>query len=283
MADPDLNAESSREQSDSAYRPPFGVMRTARAPDSAQHVSRALQALELLAFQSLSVPQVADALQIHPRTARRLLSGLATEGYIEQTFDSRRRYRSTLRLAALGAEVIAHAELPRTAAPYVALLSARTGSVAHLVIASHRGAVCVVHTPAGHDAELPAPALGEVLPPHATAPGKVLLAHRQPWLGSVLSEPATRYTDRTLTSMTDIEAAMSTIRARGYAIEDGEYRPKAVGIAAPVFANDDVPAALAITTTTEAAQRRGMDDLIGEVSKAALALTQTLGGQPPSR
>ena len=49
-----------------------------------------------------------------------MLLRLAADGYIEQTFDSRRRYRATLRLAALGCQVIAHAELPRIAAPHVA-------------------------------------------------------------------------------------------------------------------------------------------------------------------
>jgi DNA-binding IclR family transcriptional regulator len=97
-----------------------------QAPTEAYYASRTLQALELLTFNDLSCPQVATTLQIHPRTARRLLLRLAADGYIEQTFDSRRRYRATLRLAALGCQVIAHAELPRIAAPYVAELHTAT-------------------------------------------------------------------------------------------------------------------------------------------------------------
>ena len=111
----------------------------------AHYASRTLQALELLAFQNLSCPELAAALGTHPRTARRLLARLVADGYAEPTFDTRRRYRATLRMAALGRQLIAHAELPRTAAPYVADLHAHTGATAHLVIPSYRGAVCVVH------------------------------------------------------------------------------------------------------------------------------------------
>ena len=57
-----------------------------------------------------------------PESSAKASSSLAADGYIAQTFDSRRRYRATLRVAALGCQVIAHAELPRIAAPHVAEL-----------------------------------------------------------------------------------------------------------------------------------------------------------------
>lgn len=257
----------------------YGVLRTARAPAGAHCVSRTLQALELLTFQSLSAPQVAAALQVSPRTARRLLLGMAADGYIEQTLDSRRRYRSTLRLAALGSQLVAHAALPRAAVPFVADLRARTGAVAHLVIPSYRGAVCVVHCDRPQAAEPPDPRVRELLPAHATAPGKVLLAHRQPWRDSVLAEPPPRYTDRTMTSTTAIEAAMTAIRERGYAVDDGEYRPDTVGIAAPIFTHREVPAALAVTIAIRPSEQQTMHALIEELVRAAAALTSALN--PP--
>ena len=38
----------------------------------AYFVTRTMRALELLAFGPLSVPQLAETMQIHPRTARRI-------------------------------------------------------------------------------------------------------------------------------------------------------------------------------------------------------------------
>jgi DNA-binding IclR family transcriptional regulator len=246
-----------------------------RAPTEAYCVSRTLQVLELLTFNDLSGPQVAAALQIHPRTARRMLLRLAADGYIEQTFDSRRRYRATLRLAALGCQVIAHAELARIAAPHVAELHTTTAAAAHLMIPSYRGVACVLHCDDPCGQQVARPMLRELLPAHATAAGKVLLAFRQPWRDSVLAGGLRRYTERTITEPFDFERAATEIRSHGYAIDDGEYRSGTLGIAAPVFIGDDVRAALAL-----ARRRDGVADvvdaLVERVVAAAAALTLAL-------
>jgi DNA-binding IclR family transcriptional regulator len=251
-----------------------------QAPTEAYYASRTLQALELLTFNDLSCPQVAAALQIHARTARRLLLRLAADGYIEQTFDSRRRYRATLRLAALGCQVIAHAELPRVAAPHVAELHTTTGGVAHLMIPSYRGVACVVHCADACARHPPQPMLRELLPAHATAAGKVLLAFRQPWRDSVLASPLRRYTEGTITSPREIERAATQIRGRGYAVDDGEYRPETLGIAAPVFVRDHVPAALVLSRPHDCVAYI-VDALIERVVTAAAALTGALKQPEP--
>ena len=245
-----------------------------REPVRAYYASRTLQALELLAFQNLSCPELAAALGTHPRTARRLLARLVADDYAEPTSDTRRRYRATLRTAALGRQLIAHAALPRWAAPYVADLHARTGATAHLVIPSYRGAVCVVHC---HEqlAQAPEPMLQELLPAHATAAGKVLLSYRQPWRDSMLSERLQPYTDRTVTSRAEVEAAATQTRARGYAVDEGEYQPDTLAVAAPIFAEDRVPAAVALTLRTAAAPPcRG--ELTEHVVSTATAITDAL-------
>ena len=264
-------------------RPPVGPGST-----QAYYATRTLQALEPLTFNDLSCPQVAAALQIHPRTARRLLLRLAADGYIEQTFDNRRRYRATLRLAALGCQVIAHAELPRIAAPRVAEIHAQTGAIAHLMIPSYRGVACVVHCGDHGAAQLPEPMLRELVPAHATAAGKVLLAFRQPWRKSILARPLPRYTERTITSPLDIERAATQIRTLGYAIDHGEYRSATHGIAAPVLVRGDVLAALALSVARRDGVAGPLDGLIERVVASAAALTLALtrpeaGTRWPSR
>jgi DNA-binding IclR family transcriptional regulator len=248
----------------------------ARATE-AYYASRTLQALELLTFNDLSCPQVAATLQIHPRTARRLLGRLAADGYIEQTFDSRRRYRATLRLAALGSQLIAHHELPRVAARHVAQLRATTGAVAHMFIPSYRGVACVVHCETS--ASQPERALREVLPAHATAAGKVLLAFRQSWRDSILTQSLPRYTDATITSAPQLDRVATETRARGYAVDDGEYEDGVFGVAAPVFVGQDVPAALAISGPRSDAFAHNVDALAERVMSSASALRLTLNEQ----
>ena len=117
--------------------------------------------------------------------------------------------------------------------------------------------------------------LRELLPAHATAAGKVLLAFRQPWRDSVLANALPRYTDATITSRLDVERSATQVRACGYALDDGEYQPAMIGIAAPIFVGGDVPAAVALSGPRRDA---GLVDALRErVVSCAAALTLALG------
>jgi DNA-binding IclR family transcriptional regulator len=107
-------------------------------------VMNTLRALEQLALAPRSAPELAAGLQIDPRSARRLLKRLGAEGYVVQDGGYHRRYRATLRLAALGRQLLAHATLPRLAAPCLANLAATTSCVAHLWIPAASGTLSVL-------------------------------------------------------------------------------------------------------------------------------------------
>ena len=86
------------------------------APE-AWHVTRTLRVMELLAVRPRSAPELADALGVHARTARRLLKRLESEGYVTATEDRRRRYRPTMRVVALAGLAMERAELTAVAVP----------------------------------------------------------------------------------------------------------------------------------------------------------------------
>jgi DNA-binding IclR family transcriptional regulator len=113
----------------------------------------------------------------------------------------------------------------------VAQLHATTTLTAHLVVPSHDRELCPVHC-AG--AAIPEPRLRELIPAHCTAGGKALLAGRDRWRESLLSGPLRAYTDRTVTEPGAVERETVATRQRGYAVEDGEYRPGVRAVAAPV-------------------------------------------------
>jgi DNA-binding IclR family transcriptional regulator len=69
----------------------------------AYFVARTVRALERLAFAPASVPELADYLQIHPRTARRLIQRLRDEDYVIRP-PGARRYQLTPRLLAVAAQ-----------------------------------------------------------------------------------------------------------------------------------------------------------------------------------
>jgi DNA-binding IclR family transcriptional regulator len=218
-------------------------MPSAMAPE-ALYVARTMQVLELLAFQPLSAPQVAASLQIHPRTARRLLVRLHAEGYLTRSDDARRLYMPSMRVVALAGQVAARSPLTVGALPAVARLHEETGAAAHLAVPSYLSALCVVHA----DGACPARAHArELVPAHCTASGKALMGWRQGWRDSVLDHPLERHTDRTLVDRPALAREADATRARGYATEVEEFEAGVHAVAAPVFAGGEAVAALGLS------------------------------------
>lgn len=243
----------------------------------AYFVTRTVRALELLAFGPLSAPQLAAAMQINDRTARRMLSRLADEEYVTRLDEPRRRYALTMRVVAVAGQWLEHSELPRLAAPFVAELHATTMLAAHLVVPSYDRVLCLVHSA---DAGIPEPRLRELVPAHCTAGGKALLAGRDRWRESLLSSPLRAYTDHTVTDPGAVEHEAATTRQRGYAIEDGEYRPGVRALAAPVHDRAGATiAAIGVSTADSLDVQTVRDD----VARAAAALSAAIARHAPPR
>ena len=147
-------------------------------PVRAYAAMNTVRALERLAFVAMSAPELADCLGVSVRNARRLLKRLALEGFVVQERGYRRRYRATLRLAALGRQLLDRAPLAQAALPHLAGLADRTSSVAHLWIHEYDDrVVCAVHADGRAGCAIVS-VLREVRPAVSTAAGCVLLADR---------------------------------------------------------------------------------------------------------
>jgi IclR family KDG regulon transcriptional repressor len=218
-----------------------GPATTRTVRPEALYVARTMQVLELLAFQPLSAPQVAATLQIHPRTARRVLVRLHDEGYLTRSEDSRRRYAPSMRIVALAGQIAARSPLTSSALAIVAQLHEETGADAHLAVPSYLSVLCVVHAGGACGARIHP---RELVPSHCTATGKALLAWRQRWRDSVLSHKLERHTSRTVVDAASLAREADETRARGYAIEVGELEEGVSAVAAPVFLGEEAAAAL---------------------------------------
>jgi DNA-binding IclR family transcriptional regulator len=204
-----------------------------------------MQAVEVLAFQSCSAPQIADVLRVDARTARRLLNRLADEGWLTRSEGRTRMYSLSLRVVALAAHFAERAPLARAAQAAVRALHDRTGGTAHLTVPSYRSVLCLAQRAGCADAR---PQLRELVPAHASAGGKLLLGHRDPWRESVLELPLERLTENTIIDADALREACAASAERGFATEDGEYRPGLQGIAAPIRdPSGEVVAAMTLT------------------------------------
>ncbi|MEN3281461.1 MAG: IclR family transcriptional regulator, acetate operon repressor [Solirubrobacteraceae bacterium] len=253
---------------------PGAPRRRGAEPVRAYPVMHTVRALERLAFQPLSAPELALALQIHQRTARRLLARLAAEDHVTATPGHRRRYHLTMRLAALGRQAVAHTRWLHSAAPWVATLAAQTGQPAGLWVPCYTDVVCVLAAHPGGPP--PQPQLGELAPAHASAPGRALLAHRTAWRHSLLAQPLERHTERTLTDPRELAADLDQTRHRGYATDHGEHDPQLHALAAPVLLADDPIAALSTTLNADDTIAADLDSLAANVTSIATALSSAL-------
>lgn len=90
--------------------------------------------------------------------------------------------------------------------------------------------------------------VGQPVPLHCSALGKIFLAHGAPLPPGRLE----RRTPQTITSRADLEAELDQVRAQGWAIADSELEPGLLAIAAPVWGPDDsVLAAIAVSGPTQ--------------------------------
>ena len=246
------------------------------APE-AWHVTRTLRAMELLAVRPRSAPELADALGVHVRTARRVLKRLESEEYVVLTDDRRRRYRPTMRVVALAGQVVERAELPATARPHVTALREQVGGTCHLCVPSHMFALCLVHDQ-GNSGCACRPHLRELVPCHCTAAGKALLAWREGWRDAVLEQPLASFTERTTVGPESLRRELARTVARGYSVEDREYEMATRGLAAPVFAETgEAVAALAVVAPVEELQADRYTEIGAAVISAAAGLSAELG------
>ena len=117
---------------------------------------------------------------------------------------------------------------------------------------------------------------GQVLPTNAGASAQVLLA----WLDPpdldriVAATTFTRFTDKTITTGTQLRSRLDETRTEGVAVSRGEVDPDVIGIAAPVRgAADKVVAGISVV----AAASRVPDHSVGRIADLVRNAAEEIG------
>ncbi|HEX4088531.1 MAG TPA: IclR family transcriptional regulator [Trebonia sp.] len=232
------------------------------AEGGVQSVHRALDVLEALAAAggTASLGDLAAACGLPAPTLHRLAGTLAGRGYLRRLPD--RRYSLGSRLVPLGAD--AHALLGQRALPILRALAELTGESANLAVLTQGRAEYVAQVPGRHTMRT-FTEVGNRVDLHCTGVGKALLAAVPATQASRLigSKPLPAQTAATITDPAALQAEIALIRARGYALDEGEMeigvRCVAVGL----------PGAAPLAVSVSGPATRMTDDLI-QVAVAAL-------------
>ncbi|MFC7341769.1 IclR family transcriptional regulator [Saccharopolyspora griseoalba] len=214
-----------------------------RAGGGVQSVERTFELLELMADSGgeVALSDLAEKSGLPLPTIHRIIRTLVNNGYARQ--QPSRRYALGPRLIRLG-ETASRA-LGSWARPYLAELTEVTGESANMAVLDGEQIVYVAQAPSPHSMRM-FTEVGRRVDAHATAVGKAVLATMPTdEVTQVLSRTTmSPQTENTITSVEEMHAELERIRARGYAIDDGEQE---VGVRCFAVAVPGAPAGAAIS------------------------------------
>lgn len=259
------------------------AVRAPRGAGAHRAAARVVDILELVvdARDGLALRELSARLEAPKSSLLPLLRTLTARGYLEQ--GPLGEYRLGRKALELGMGSPAQRVLPGIARPTLRELMRRTGETVFLgMLGSDGTAVVFVDRVESEQVIRYAAGVGDRRALHATSSGKAILA----FLPAAEQErilralPLERYTDRTVTNLPALRAALEEVRQTGVCINLDELAVGAAGIAAPIFDREGrVTAACAIGGPTARVRPR-LRPLAAEVKAAARAISALLGHRP---
>lgn len=243
-------------------------------------LKKALAVLQTFAQETpeLGVTELSRLLGVHKSTVSRIVTTLASEGFLEKDGASG-KYRLGLKLAELGNRVLRRYDLRDRAAPFLDDLAGQTGEIIHLSVLDKNEIVYLDKRGEGQALTI-GTRVGGRNPAHASSMGKVLLADLSPEeLKRTLSlGPLMRCTPATLTKVSDLMKELEKVRKQGFATDYEESFPGIRCVAAPI--RDHSGRAVAAISITAPKQRMGqerMKELAQRVVETARSISKQLG------
>jgi DNA-binding IclR family transcriptional regulator len=216
--------------------------------------------------RSMSLAEISAATGFPHSTTHRLAASMREVGLLDQD-RHRDRYRLGLKLFELGNIVLANMDLHREARPIVDALSRISGHLVHLAVFDGRHAVVIHRTDPTPEGGTPL-TLIEAAPVHCTSVGKAILAFQPPeTIEGIIAGGLVRFTDKTITSARKLKSELKTIRARGYAVDEGEHQPGIRCVGAPI--RDQTMRVVAGLSVSGPARRLRRDDVV-ELAKIVM-------------
>ena len=251
-------------------------------PGNIQSIERAAAILRLLSGRRrLGVVDLAGELGLPKGTVHGLLRTLQHVGFVEQDPETG-KYQLGAALLHMGSSYLDGNELRTRALNWSDSLASRAQEAVRIGTL-HDSQVLVVHHVFRPDDSLQTLDVGSLLPAHATALGKALLAHHPYVAAELAKQGLPAFTDATICDAERLERELNRVRERGWASEIGELMPAQVSLAAPIMDRSGLTVgAMGIFGPPERllAARQPRGELLTFVREAARAVSRELGAIP---
>jgi DNA-binding IclR family transcriptional regulator len=248
-----------------------------------QSIERAAAILRLLSGRSrrLGVVELAGQLGLPKGTVHGILRTLQSVGFVEQEPESG-KYQLGAALLHIGSSYLDANELRTRALNWADSLATQSGESVRIGT-QHETQVLIVHHVFRPDDSRQALEVGSLVPAHASALGKALLAHHRYLLADLGDDPLPSYTPGTITAMDQLKRELDRVSARGWASEVGELFPGVASIAAPIEDRRGVIAgAISVSGAIERLcnEDTPRGELVGYVLQSARTISRELGAIP---
>ncbi len=244
-------------------------------------LERGLSVLTLFtnASSELTLTEISRSVDLNMTTSLRIASTLEGAGYLRRDPETK-RYRPSLKVLQLGFSALRSMDIRQAARPHLERLSRETGeTVSHAVL----DGLEIVYVDRIRNRQIVGVVLGmgSRLPAHCTSMGKAMLAYlpedqlEARLHGAVLEA----CTGNTIIETDSLEADLTKVRRRGYAVNNQELAVGLRAVAAPIWGeHGEVVAAINISGSTERISRsRLRQELAPLLVETAAEISQTLG------
>jgi DNA-binding IclR family transcriptional regulator len=219
-----------------------------RNSNSVRSVSRAIAVMKFLSVHGpSSLTEVANGVDIYKSTAHRLLTTLRDEGLVEQD-GAASKYQLGFGLAVLASSVTADLDILRCARPVCELLSEQTRETVTISVLEADDVISI-HQAISRFSAVNVDWTGKHTPIHATAAGKIFLAHMpEEQRCGMLERPLERFTEHTIVDPATLRDQLHSIRIKDYAYATEELEIGLNVVGAPIrFSEGPVTAAVTVS------------------------------------
>jgi DNA-binding IclR family transcriptional regulator len=257
-------------------RPTVALPRGQGEAEFSLTASRALQVLSVFDMNraEMGVSEIASTLELSRTAVQRLVQTLEMHQFLEQN-PRNRKYRIGIQAFRIGNLFALGRQLEVLARPDMEALAAKTTFTVYLSLLRHDTMVMTAAVEGAGPIRYYAQ-VGQRLPLHSTATGKVALAQlAQDAAASLLERTGMpSVTQNTVTDRQALMADLAEIRARGYSINWEENTPGVGSIAAPILdQTDGLLAVLSIAFATSQVDKRQTAALGAHVGRTAIDIT----------
>ncbi len=260
---------------------------TTRKPRKTKLVASVVRAARLLkAFSrqrpELGITELSHLLKLPPSSVYRLVSSLESEGLMEQD-PTTGKYRLSLDLFLLGAQVLDQVGLGEASLPFLRRLAEQSGETVNMGILRN-GVVVYLHKVESPNVIRASFSIGDQAPAHCTAIGKVLLAHlpERELEALVRRRPLEKWGPNTITSLEALKEELRRTRERGYSVDNEEFSANIRCIGAPVRDYlGQVVAGIAISGPAHRLTLERLEELREPILGTARQISERLGYREP--